>query len=409
MKNNAPVGDKSAYESVKSQVQQAITHGEWHPGAMIPSRRALAKIYGVSSQTVERVVTGLIAEGKLRADNRRGTFVAERPSGDEANTSKSRSNSGLRISSARHTIGIVGSLYVDRHDHLTLNNNWVRLLVHSIEVAATRDKNHTLFVNRVLDGSKLIAPIDETIARAVSSGADSIIVIGLGAFADELDRAYSACTSNGANIPMVIVTSDCTFNRPVPSLTYDNFGAGYEAAKHLLAAGCVSIGVFAPTMATWAVDRINGVRAALRDASATEGVVMPTDPVPWNHDQEPVELAYRSAKALVRSGFAFDGVICIQDQGAFGFMNAAEEAGLLAGKDYAVIGFDDDPHSRLVSLSSMRPPIEAMGVEAARQMTLGLSNGATSTQIVLRWELVARGSTNIERMSPLTAYSLATI
>jgi DNA-binding GntR family transcriptional regulator len=64
-----------AYLQIEHRLRGEINRGIWPAGSMLPSRRDLAKEYGVSSLTVDRAVTRLIAEGILRADDRRGTFV----------------------------------------------------------------------------------------------------------------------------------------------------------------------------------------------------------------------------------------------------------------------------------------------------------------------------------------------
>ncbi|HEX5324039.1 MAG TPA: GntR family transcriptional regulator, partial [Capsulimonadaceae bacterium] len=66
----------AVYKQIEKSLRHRINEGQWRAGTMLPSRRDLAKEYGVSSVTVERAIASLIAEGMLRADDRRGTFVA---------------------------------------------------------------------------------------------------------------------------------------------------------------------------------------------------------------------------------------------------------------------------------------------------------------------------------------------
>lgn len=393
-------GEPAVYKQIEMRLRGMISRGEWRPGAMLPSRRELAKLYGVSPLTIERAVTGMIADHVLRADDRRGTFVTETPPAASAAQRDAASADSNHLPLSGMTIGIVGSLYESRHDHIALNNEWVRLLVHSIESAASRDSNRSCFFNRVKNPATPLQPLYETVSDARNAGVNAVAVIGIGVRAAELDKALTASASSHNRFPIVVVSSDGSLQRPVPHVFYDNYGAGYEAASHLIAAGCQRLMIFAPTTAPWATERINGIRAAATHSGAYDVVVAPECPVPWDQDQEPTELAYCRANELLRTTDVPDGVICIQDQGAFGFMNAAEERGLAAGRDYAVIGFDDNPRSRVVRLSTMRPPIEAMGNEAARLLRRALLGESANYQVNLRWDLIARASTEFTGHEP---------
>ena len=57
----------AAYKQIEANLRSKIGQGHWPVGAMLPSRRDLAKEYGVSPITVERAVTRLLADGILRA------------------------------------------------------------------------------------------------------------------------------------------------------------------------------------------------------------------------------------------------------------------------------------------------------------------------------------------------------
>src|SRR5579871_6126246 len=71
----------ATYKQIAVSLRTRIHEGQWTVGAMLPSRRDLAREYGVSPITIERAITHLIADGVLRADDRRGTFVASAGTG----------------------------------------------------------------------------------------------------------------------------------------------------------------------------------------------------------------------------------------------------------------------------------------------------------------------------------------
>jgi len=74
-------------------------------------------------------------------------------------------------------------------------------------------------------------------------------------------------------------------------------------------------------------------------------------------------------------------------------MHAAQAAGLMAGVDYGLIGFDDNPDATKEGISTMRPPLEAMGEEAARIAVQALRGQTTTAQVRLRSHLIVRAST----------------
>jgi DNA-binding LacI/PurR family transcriptional regulator len=93
------------------------------------------------------------------------------------------------------------------------------------------------------------------------------------------------------------------------------------------------------------------------------------------------------------------GVIAVNDGVAFGLMHTAEEAGKKPGVDFALLGFDDHPNSRMVGLTSLRLPFDAMGKEAARLLLSSLRKEQISTQVRLGWNLIPRETTRSTRLT----------
>jgi DNA-binding transcriptional regulator YhcF (GntR family) len=81
--------DRSAAVPVGAQlagrVRAALRDGSLSPGDQLPSVRALAEAAGVNVNTVRAVYARLEAEGAVRSEQGRGTFVAGAPA-DEAAT-----------------------------------------------------------------------------------------------------------------------------------------------------------------------------------------------------------------------------------------------------------------------------------------------------------------------------------
>jgi len=65
------------YSRFEELVRERIDAGEWLPGSMIPSERELSAEFGLSRVTTRKALDRLVADGLLRKEPRRGTFVAE--------------------------------------------------------------------------------------------------------------------------------------------------------------------------------------------------------------------------------------------------------------------------------------------------------------------------------------------
>ncbi len=68
--------DVPLYKDVKRRLTDALTRGEWKPGAAIPAERRLSERFRISVGTVRRAIDELVAENILIRQQGRGTFVA---------------------------------------------------------------------------------------------------------------------------------------------------------------------------------------------------------------------------------------------------------------------------------------------------------------------------------------------
>jgi DNA-binding LacI/PurR family transcriptional regulator len=399
------------YTQIEGRLRHKIGQGEWPAGAMLPSRRDLAKEYGVSSLTIDRAVTRLIAEGLLRADDRRGTFVTRAeeqgivargvthygtvgvPVDDNYTVTGQDKPRRMRRSAAPATIGIVATMYLLGPGHHELNNFWVRSLLQSLEHASAEDSGGTTqFCNRVQPEGHALVPMRDAIATLVSDGVDAVAVIALGTDPAEVDDSLSVL--DGCDMPVVCVTSG-GLSRPVPHLFYDNRVAGYQAAEHLLRRGDREILFVAPFTAWWVKERLEGVRAAVAQARLPADVVRVFSQRTglWMQEEDPEQLGCEAGLAAFEEGLVRGGIVCVNDGVALGFLNAVSNKGLVAGSDFALVSFDDHPEARTAGLTTMRPPMEIMGREAARLLSRALQGETTDLQVRLRMHLIPRRST----------------
>jgi DNA-binding LacI/PurR family transcriptional regulator len=87
--------------------------------------------------------------------------------------------------------------------------------------------------------------------------------------------------------------------------------------------------------------------------------------------------------------------VCASDTLAMGVLHTLAERGLVAGRDIAVVGFDDSQVAQVVSpgLTSVRQPLEDVAVEVVRALEGLLSTPPIrSGGVLLEPELILRGS-----------------
>ncbi len=89
------------------------------------------------------------------------------------------------------------------------------------------------------------------------------------------------------------------------------------------------------------------------------------------------------------------GFVCASDTLAMGVLHTLADRGLVAGRDAAVVGFDDSQVAQVVppGLTSVRQPLEEVAVEIVRALEGLLTHPATRTGgVLLSPELIVRGT-----------------
>ena len=136
--------------------------------------------------------------------------------------------------------------------------------------------------------------------------------------------------------------------------------------------------------------RVKGFLAEL----ALRRIALPSTRVETVADAEHLQIGYQSMARLLGKLPLPDAVFCTSDLIAYGAYRAGAERGLLAGRDYTLVGFDDSPLNPWIApwLHAVRVPYGQYG--AAIVQALGQSVGHC---IVLPHELVIR--TDAQRLN----------
>ena len=173
------------------------------------------------------------------------------------------------------------------------------------------------------------------------------------------------------------------------SATTDDYRGGQLAAQHLLQLGLVRAAVLAgKPFASTAIDRAAGFLDTFRDA----GHPIPEHLVRYG----PFDTfgGREAMQSILSTGVPLDAVFATNDFAAIGAMGALRDAGLVAGADVAVIGYNDVPLSAAIPipLTSVRSDHNRMGQEAV-ELIAQLLNGMQPASVLLPPTLVAREST----------------
>ncbi len=400
------------YQRIENDLRRRISQGVWSVGVRLPSRQRLAREYAVDVSTVQKAIASLLADGTLRADNGRGTFVenAGNPAGATESFTTVPVTPILTSPDSPDAVATVGILA----EFGEPAGYWQRIILHSLERSVGADNGSTRFFDlRPTDAPGiLLADGMETLLREESRiGALVVIAIHETMSMDVIGTAVRM--AQAANIPIVFVTTG-PIAHGAPHVFYDQEMLGFQAAEHLLQAGASRLLVIAPFPQHWSEGRVAGALNAVRTSGLPDSVirVYPDEEArrtQYYHDSE--ETGYRMGLAAIEreAGSLSEGllgVVGVNDKIARGFLRAANEAQWQMGIDYLLIGFDDDHESRQVGLTTLHPPLEALGTEAGRLAMAALRGGdQLSQQVRLRSHLVPRLST-VPRREQSSAASL---
>jgi LacI family transcriptional regulator len=174
-------------------------------------------------------------------------------------------------------------------------------------------------------------------------------------------------------------------------IVIDNYKAAYEATSHLIAQGCRRIVHIGGNMLRNVYsERLSGFKKALANNNIefTKDLLFITD----MSEKDAIEVAGKILRMKPRP----DGVFASNDTTAVSIIVELEKAGVAVPGDIAVVGFNNDPISRVVkpNLTTIHYPAKEMGEVAAASLIGLLKNSQVSSlsTIVLKHNLIIRNS-----------------
>lgn len=329
-----------------------------------PSIQDVAKLAGVSAQTVSRVSTGA---DPVRPETRAKVLAAMSQLGYSPNQAARALRNG-----EFGTIGVLAHRY-ERTGEIQTTSGVVK---------AADEHGYTVTLLSI-EAEHPDAGHWETAAHRISSQAiDALIII----------RAEDA-TPETLSLPpgLPIAVSDSRLVGHYPEVMADQLQGSRDATRHLIDLGHASVHhVAGPADSEPALIR----RRAWERELQLAGIVAP--PV-WQGDWTPrsgYELGLRIAEDR-----SITAVFCANDEMAFGVMRALQERGLRIPQDVSVVGFDGLPLGEYVhpGLTTVRQDFERAGRELVKLVLSQIrSRGASVARhdrVIVPTELVIRGTT----------------
>lgn len=295
-------------------------------GSRTPAMTDVAKLAGVSHQTVSRVLND-------HPNVKEQTRLRVRAAIAELGYRPNRAARAL-VTGRSQLIGIVAQ-------NTTLYGP--ASLLAAFEQAAA-EAGFAVSVGSVgrLDRDSIAGAVERHLDQRVAG----LVVIAPFASADE------ALEHMPAGVPLVTIDGDPRRTRPL--VTVDQAAGARAATRHLLGAGHATVWhVSGP--ADWfdAAGRIDGWRQTLEEAGAEVPPLLPAD---WSAAE-----GYRAGQMLARMG-EVTAVFAANDHLALGILRALHERGRRVPQDVSLVGFDDVPEAGyfIPPLTTVRPDFDAV-------------------------------------------------
>lgn len=335
--------------------------GSTEPEPRQPVMADVARVAGVSHQTVSRVLNGA---PHVRPDTRDRVLAAIREL-------DYRPNSAARalVTRRSQTLGVVsfGSALYGPASMLDSIEQAARSAGYFVSVASLRS----------LDSRS----VQEAVDRLRDQGVEGVVVL-----APQIS-AVSAVAKLTTTVPVVAIGSGSRSR--VPMVAVDNEAGALAATRHLLDLGHATVHHIAGP-AGWleTTTRQDGWRKALEAAGARVPAVLTGD---WS-SRSGYEAGLRIAEDPQVSA-----VFCANDHMALGLLRALHESGRAIPEDVSVVGFDDIPEAAYFTppLTTVRQGFGELGRRALELLVaeLGGGGGASPSHAMVSPEMVLRRST----------------
>ena len=326
----------------------------------------IARELNISPATVSR---GLNDHPAVNKNTKKKIFAMAKELGYRSNTFASN----LRRQRT-NTIGVI----VPR-----LNSNFMSAAIAGME-KVVNDAGYNLIISQSLETVTKEAANVQTMFNSRVDG----LLVSLAYDTENIDHF-----KNFLNKGIPLIFFDRVFNhKQCAGIVIDNTKAGYDATAHLIAQGCRNIvHITGSLKRNVYADRLKGYKLALLDHH------LEYQPELILETNLSAEAGTAAAEQILQMQSLPDGIFVANDTCAISCMQTLKQAGISIPEDIAVVGFNNDPVSKVIepNLTTIDYPGYEMG-EAAAQHIINHLNGTSNINItntiILRSELVIRES-----------------
>lgn len=188
-----------------------------------------------------------------------------------------------------------------------------------------------------------------------------------------------------------LYSCDQAVDRPeIPGVYIDHLRSTVEGLEYLYSRGCRRFGCFHAPQA----DSCASSSRRMAGYSEFEARHPEVSLELFEIDDDRLESGYALFERIQTSDVAIDGVFAGSDELAAGLLQAAREAGIAVPGSLRILGFDEQPISRILGITTVRQPIEKMGEMAARKLIERLEAGRPGKpeRYRVRYRLIERES-----------------
>ncbi|HBC89593.1 MAG TPA: hypothetical protein DCZ94_21865 [Lentisphaeria bacterium] len=343
-------------EDIASEIRKLINTEEYIDGTRLPPERTLAKKLGTTQLTINKAISMLQAEGLV--DKRHGS-----------------GNYALRKSRFKTVCFLVEEI------GRTPNPIWY----------SAYEAFHILAMSKAINVRLCIIPHNcFNITKNHFDPSDLLVA----ALALNPERVASISSHK---IPVIWLEE---YEEPLvgPSIYFDNFEAGRMAADFMIRKGCrkflyvtFSMAKASSKYGDFTSDRrFDGLRRGIVELGKGECSVQYYSCIGDFEKFTPELKPYFETKGMI------DGVLAFSDRIAFYAIKAALEAGRKIPEELAVMGIDGLPWGEFQrpSLTSIRQPINEIGLKAFEVANQIFSGNEVDKAIRIKPEIIIRESTS---------------
>lgn len=350
------------YRFLVDTIKEKIKSGAYEPGERMESENRLSDQFGYSRQTVRQALSVLEREGLIERRRGSGTYIS-------AESRRVPRGSNVAIVTTYISDYIFPTIIRGIEETLTGAG-------YSLTLGVTN--------NHVEDESRILQSL-------ISRRIDGVIVEGTKtAFPNPNVELYRKLGKMG--VPVVFFNS---YYRDLADAVYvitDDKKAGRQAVDLLLSKGCRKLG---------GVFKSDDMQGHGRYAGFSEGLLrsgfpIGDDSVVWYTTAERSRLFRTDNRDYMFERLrGCDGIVCYNDQIAYGVIDLLTSRGVRVPEDVLVVGFDDSSVSEYspVKITSFAHPKDEMGRIAANKLIHMLRSGEAEQPLVLEMRLHEKKST----------------